>query len=130
MILFSGINGIGKTTIFSYIVDAFYELAKIGFLNEFQRRLGKYYRLSSNISILKSNVPSIVYLRYKINDDAVIDYVDIQGNCTEEDYEQKIPLSGKIPFQTLKNSIGHERSIKRWSIVDRDSIKAIFTATS
>ena len=35
--LLSGVNGAGKTTIISYIVDAFYELAKQGFHNEFEQ---------------------------------------------------------------------------------------------
>ncbi len=33
--ILSGINGAGKTTILSYIVDAFYEFAKKGFANSF-----------------------------------------------------------------------------------------------
>ena len=32
----SAINGKGKTTIMSYIVDAFYEMARAGFANEFE----------------------------------------------------------------------------------------------
>lgn len=47
--LFSGINGKGKTTILSYIVDAFYELAKKGYYNEFEDKANEYYRVSSGL---------------------------------------------------------------------------------
>ena len=126
--LFSGINGAGKTTILSYIVDAFYELAQQTFHNEFEGRHGKYYRISSNTSVLKNNIASIVYLRFQMDNDAKIDYVDILNSCTEEEYEQSIPLSDKISFNTLKNLIGKDRSLKYWSIRDSDLIKGIFNS--
>lgn len=43
----SGINGKGKTTVLSYIVDSFYELAKQAFQNEFENIANKFYRVSS-----------------------------------------------------------------------------------
>ena len=45
----SGINGSGKTTIISYIVDSFYELAKNEFIEEFQDKPNDFYRISSRI---------------------------------------------------------------------------------
>ena len=45
----SGINGSGKTTIISYIVDSFYELAKSVFTQEFKDRANDFYRISSRI---------------------------------------------------------------------------------
>ena len=48
----TAVNGRGKTTILSYIVDAFYELAKRHYANEFEGKEGKYYRVSSSLSPL------------------------------------------------------------------------------
>ena len=47
--IFSAINGRGKTTIISHIVDAFYELAKKHYANEFEGKENKYYRISSSL---------------------------------------------------------------------------------
>ena len=40
----TAVNGKGKTTIISYIVDAFYELAKKHYHNEFENNKNKYYQ--------------------------------------------------------------------------------------
>ena len=45
----SGINGAGKTTILSYIVDSFFELARTAYENEFEGKSNKFYRVSSGI---------------------------------------------------------------------------------
>ena len=59
--LFSGINGKGKTTILSYIVDAFYELAKKGYRNEFENNSNEYYRVSSGLfSLNRQDRKSVV----------------------------------------------------------------------
>ena len=58
----SAINGNGKTTILSHITDAFYELAKKVFHNEFEGKENKYYRVSSALYNINSSSPSYVYL--------------------------------------------------------------------
>lgn len=63
----SAINGNGKTTILSHITDAFYELAKDVFHNEFEGRENKYYRVSSSLYNLNPANPSYVYLRFEYN---------------------------------------------------------------
>lgn len=50
----SAINGNGKTTILSHITDAFYELAKKVFHNEFEGKENKYYRVSSALYNINS----------------------------------------------------------------------------
>ena len=45
----SAINGKGKTTVMSYIVDAFVEMAKIGFPNNYEKIENKFYRVSSSL---------------------------------------------------------------------------------
>ena len=64
LFLLSGVNGKGKTTILSYIVDAFYELGKKGYYNEFASNHDKYYRISSGLYSLDNHVASVVYLRF------------------------------------------------------------------
>ena len=50
VISLTGINGSGKTTILSYIVDAFYEIARKAFQQEFSgAKEGKLYRVSSQL---------------------------------------------------------------------------------
>ena len=45
----SAVNGRGKTTILSYIVDSFYEMARLSFPIEFEGEENKLYRLSSSL---------------------------------------------------------------------------------
>jgi predicted ATP-binding protein involved in virulence len=50
VISLTGINGSGKTTIISHIVDAFYEIARDSFRIEFTgNKEGKLYRISSSL---------------------------------------------------------------------------------
>jgi len=79
----SGINGRGKTTILSHIADAFYELAKIGFPNEFEGKENKYYRVSSGLHVLNNKNPSLIYLRFSDNKET-IDYLDARNSCSQE----------------------------------------------
>ena len=48
----TGINGRGKTTILSYIVDAFHEIARPYFTNSYEGKENKYYRYSSSLFTL------------------------------------------------------------------------------
>ena len=48
----SAVNGKGKTTILSHIVDAFYEMAKPHFANEFEGKENKFYRRSNHNACL------------------------------------------------------------------------------
>ena len=57
--VFSGINGAGKTTIISHVVDAFYEFAKIGFRIEFKDVSDKFYMISSGLTMLDKQKPSL-----------------------------------------------------------------------
>lgn len=100
----SSVNGKGKTAILTHIVDAFYEMARPHFENEFEGRENKFYRVSSALYNLDTNLPSIVYLRFKV-DEEFIDYVDIRGKCTEEQYNDAIKFDGKIPFSKINSFI-------------------------
>lgn len=122
--VFTGINGKGKTTILSYIVDAFHEMAKMGFSNEFEDKQNKFYRISSPIFNLDSNKPSFVYLRFKFADKN-IDYLNVSGLCTKEYYNEKILLKDKIEFEKFSKKLEENKCDKIVSIVSSES-KEIF----
>ena len=126
IVVLSGINGSGKTTVLSYIVDSFYELARIAYENEFEGKTNKFYRVSSDLFSLDKTLPSVVYLRYIQNDGAFVDYIDIRGKCSAEDYDKLVKLSGKIPFSSIENILKRENVAKRWSITDKDKIVSLF----
>ena len=50
----SGINGRGKTTVISHIVDVFYEMARSSFSNSFEGKENTFYRYSSTCLILQA----------------------------------------------------------------------------
>ena len=101
----SAMNGRGKTTIISHIIDAFYEMAKPHFANEFAGKENKFYRLSSSTQNLFFNRPSFVYLRFRISKEEFIDYVEVRNNCLENEYNEAIDLKNKISFDEIKPSL-------------------------
>lgn len=122
----SAINGKGKTTILSHITDAFYELARKAYRNEFEGKENKYYRISSPLYNINFATPSFVYLRYDL-DGSNIDYVDIRNKCTKEQYDSVIDLESKIPFENFKSSLESSNNVKYWSLIDGNEIqKKIF----
>lgn len=110
----SAVNGSGKTTILSHIVDAFYEMARPHFANEFEDKSNKYYRVSSPLYNLDVNRPSFVYLRF-ITSDGNIDYVDIRNKCTEQEYNEAIRIDSKIPFSDIQRKLEQLNGIKQVS---------------
>lgn len=122
----SAINGNGKTTILSHITDAFYELARDVFHNEFEGRENKYYRISSSLYNLNPENPSYVYLRFEYNGEH-IDYVDIRNKCTEEQYNSAITIDSRIEFAKIRNTLSNSHDVKYWSLNDKKKIKDIFS---
>ncbi len=92
-----GINGRGKTTILSYIVDAFYEMAKPNYQGSFEGKEYKYYRLSSSFHTIDPGKPSIVYIRFKI-EERTIDYIDVRGQLTEAEYNDLVKYETKVEY--------------------------------
>lgn len=107
----TAINGRGKTTILSHIVDAFYEMTKHHF-SDVAERAEEYYRISSDLDSLEVTQPSLVYLRF-IAEDQKIDYIDLRGPCTKEEYESLIDLDKPIIFdKNFAESLELSRNIK------------------
>ena len=122
----SGVNGAGKTTILSYIVDSFYELAKKAFLNEFEGKSNKFYRVSSGMYSLDMSKASIVYLRFSKDDNSNIDYIDIRGECPEQEYRTMLDIENPIAFSIIKKNLEHKSYTKYWSISDKKEIEHLF----
>ncbi len=110
----SAVNGRGKTTILSHIVDVFYEMARPHFPNEFEDNKNKFYRVSSGIYNLDPTQPSFVYLRFKTIE-GTIDSIDIRNNCTEEQYNEAITIENKIPFDRIKSKLEESDYVKNIS---------------
>lgn len=126
--LLSGINGKGKTTILSYIVDAFYELAKKGYRNEFENNSNAYYRVSSGLFSLNRQAFSIVYLRFVAKDGKENDYIDIRGNITEEEYHAALGFDNPIPFSDISKNLEKNNNLKYWKNHSQKESRDIFSA--
>lgn len=124
----SGINGTGKSTIISYIVDSFYELARQAYTNEFEGIENKYYRLSSGMYTINHLEPSIVYFRFSMGEEN-IDYIDVRGDCTAEQYASIVAIPNCIEFNSIKGSIERTSLTKHWSLSDTKKITRIFSST-
>lgn len=121
----SGINGAGKTTIISYIVDAFYEFAKTGFRIEFKDISDKFYMISSGITTLDKQKPSFVYIRFENNGD-IIDYIDIRNLVSDETYICAVRIDNPISYETLKREMGSRNVLKYFTLSDTSKIETLF----
>lgn len=90
-------NGRGKTTILSHIADAFYEMTKHHF-SDVSEKANAYYRVSSALDSLDGTRSSLVYIRF-IAEEETIDYVNLRGPCTKEEYENEVKLENIISFE-------------------------------
>ena len=102
----TALNGKGKTTILSYIVDAWVELTKKAYSFSYEGRENKYYRVSSPLYDINPGEPSLVYIRFADGND-YCDYLDIRNNCSEEFYSAAVQLDGKIPYQKISKKLGN-----------------------
>ena len=123
----SAINGKGKTTVLSHIVDAFYEMAKQCYTGTFEGKENKFYRFSSSIFHLDNSRYSIVYFRFKI-DGEFIDYIDCRGkDLTVENYERTIQLENPIPFERIIHRIQSNNCAKVFSDnLNKERVMSIF----
>lgn len=122
-----GINGRGKTTIISYIVDAIYEMAKHNYNSSFVGRENEYYRISSSLHTIDSSKPSIVYIRFNASG-IDLDYIDVRGKLTEAEYNELVKYDGKIEFGRIQNSLNSSNTVKLFSLGSTDTaIKDAFT---
>lgn len=129
LVLLSGINGSGKTTIISYLVDSFFELAKKNYSVEFEDKINKFYRISSDMYAINPSVDSFVYFRFIDINGNEIDYVDYRSKHFNSSlYESVINLDNKIPASEINMILNDDRLVcKKWSIADKKRIHNIFS---
>lgn len=123
----TAVNGRGKTTVLSHIVDAFHEMARPFFQGEYEGKENKFYRVSSMIENLDMTKPSLAYLRFKTASGEFVDYVNARGELTEAEYNAFELPSNKINFSELKGSLdtlGYVKNIS--SNVDQKKAQTIF----
>ena len=121
----TAINGKGKTTILSHIVDAFYELAKQHYTNEFEGKEGKYYRVSSSLYNLDPTKPSFVYLRFNNNGEKA-DYIDVRNKFSCPEYDNAITIENKIPFDVVSKRMKKQNNLKYWHLNSDDYASSAF----
>ena len=121
----TAINGKGKTSILSHITDAFYELARPAYPQEFEGKENKLYRVSSPLYNMTSSKPSIVYFRFK-DGEVIYDYLDIRGNCTNNQYDNTINVNGKIDYNSFQAELVQQNFAKYWNIKSNDIRKKMF----
>lgn len=124
--ILTAINGKGKTTILSHIADAFYELARPAYPQEFEGKEGKLYRISSPLYNMTSNKPSLVYLRFKDGED-IYDYVDVRDECTKEQYDNVINIKNKIDYNNIQRELTQQKFSKYWNIKNNEIRERLFT---
>lgn len=125
--ILSGINGVGKTTIISYIVDALYEIGKKGFPNEFESTYNMFYRVSSNLTILDRTKVSYVYLRF-CDEEGDFDYIDLRNLKSEEEYNESLKLENHILYSTIKKEMKENPVLKYLSLPDGKIAQKLFSS--
>ena len=121
----TSINGGGKTTVLSYIADAFHEIAKNHYEQSFRGIENQYYRIQSTSEIYGLNQYFIVYIRIIYND-RNIDYVNIYGKLDETEYENRVTIYNKVPFSNFKDSLSQSGGVKRIFGLQSNDAKNIF----
>jgi predicted ATPase len=83
----TAVNGKGKTTILSYLADAFHEAAKVAYHGSFEGKESKFYRVSSAISALNMAEKFAVYFKFQIQDEdnntKPLVFLELRGAWTE-----------------------------------------------
>lgn len=120
-------NGKGKTTVLSYIVDAWVELTKRIYTNTFEGRENSYYRVSSPLYDIKSGEPSLVYIRFK-NNDSNVDYLDSRNGGTIDWYEESVPMVDRIKYSEIKSNIEKRKAFKKVSssCTQEETVRSMF----
>lgn len=121
----TAINGKGKTSILSHITDAFYELARPAYPQEFEGKENKLYRISSPLYNMTSSKPSIVYFRFR-DGEVIYDYIDVRDICTKEQYDAAIDVDKKIDYNSFQRRLKQQNFSKYWNVQNNDIRKKMF----
>lgn len=121
----SGINGKGKSTLLSYIMDAWVEITRDVFTTTYEDRPNKYYRISSPLFDIDSNKPSCVYIRFN-NDGQDIDYLDVRNIHSKKEYDSLLLSENLVSYEQIERDIELNASSKKVSKIDAKNIKNIW----
>lgn len=124
----SGINGTGKTTFLSYVVDAFYELAKVAYAYEFKGKETTFYRIASPMDIMDFEKSSIVFFRF-YHEGMFYDYLDVRNGCSEDKLKQLVGDESELDIKQIFKKMEKDDTVKVWSISDRKRIESIFSSS-
>ena len=103
----TSLNGKGKTTLLSYIADAWVEITKTLYRFSYAGHENSYYRILSPIESVDVDEFSFVYIRFRC-DKGFVDYINYtqKEKIDELRYNNSLTLSGKIPFSKLTDESG------------------------
>lgn len=123
----TALNGKGKTTILSYIVDAWVEITKESYGKSYEGKGGSYYRVSTSLYDIDKTQPSIVYIRFR-NNGVACDYLDVRNLGSQEWYESSIQIDSRVPYEKLHSISQNNGAFKYISenIRKRKEAQAIF----
>lgn len=97
----TAVNGKGKTTILSYIMDAWIEMTRMAFDQSFKDKEDEYYRISSGIHLIDPDAPSFVYIRF-VHNGTPYDYLDYRNGLPEDLYNKYVSLNNKLVYSDIK----------------------------
>lgn len=122
----TAVNGKGKTTLLSYIMDAWVEMTRLAYKSSYIGKENKYYRISSSLFNIDSSKPSMVCIRFNYNQ-KIIDYIDIRNKCSEEEYKDLTKdLNCLIGYSLIKDGLEKDGYIKNLSSQDYKEIRSIW----
>ena len=121
----TGINGKGKTTILSYIMDSWVELTRRVYGENYRSAENSFYRISTDIYDLQPGMTSYVYIRFKY-DEKYIDYVDVRNCKSRGDYDDVLRIDRKILYEEVEDELQRRGVCKRWGRLEVKSIRDIF----
>lgn len=119
----TAVNGKGKTTILSYIMDAWVEMTRDAFRQTYKDKEDDYYRISAGIHLIDANAPSFVYIRF-VHNDKPYDYLDYRNGLPKELYEAHVKFEDRIRYNDISATVNKNSSAK---IVDGRLKKEIIT---
>lgn len=122
----TAVNGKGKTTLLSYIVDAWVEMTRSAYRSSYIGKENRYYRISSSLFSIDSSKPSMVYIRFNNNGNN-IDYIDLRNYCSQGEYEMLTNgLGCLVGYALIKDKLEQDGYIKYLSSQDYKEIRSIW----
>lgn len=122
----TAINGKGKTTILSYIMDAWVAFTKSVYTNTFKGKENSLYRISSSLIALKATSPSIVYIRFR-NRETNYDYIDVRGKFDAKEYDDFIPLDRKLAYSSFESKFKGDLIFQYYdTVLDSEKVHTLF----